>query len=135
VYDPTRSDNEEQSAAFAREICLDGKLPDEFARKVEALILATRHNATPAEGAAQLVVDIDLSILGKPEDRFWRYESDVRREFAFVPEEVFRAKRAEILEGFLRRDRLYNTEIFRERYERQARENLANSIQRLKSGA
>jgi predicted metal-dependent HD superfamily phosphohydrolase len=133
VYDPKRSDNEERSATVAREICGEGNLPEEFIRKVEGLILATRHNATPTDRDAQLMLDIDLSILGKGEDRFWRYERDVRREYAFVPEEIFRAKRAEILETFLKRDRIFNTARFEERYGKQARRNLEESIRRRRS--
>jgi predicted metal-dependent HD superfamily phosphohydrolase len=134
VYDPKRTDNEEQSAAFAREICREGKLPEELAQRVEELILVTKHNGAPADADGDLVVDIDLSILGKPTERFWRYERDVRTEYAFVPEEVFRLKRAEILETFLRRESIYHASAFRERYEKKARENLRASIARLRSG-
>ena len=132
IYDPTKSHNEERSAESARQICREAKLSEELGKRIESLILATRHNATPTDAAAQLVVDIDLSILGKPEDRFWRYERDVRKEYAFVPEEIFRAKRGEILEGFLKRDRIYNHTPFAERYETQARRNLNDSIQQLR---
>jgi predicted metal-dependent HD superfamily phosphohydrolase len=132
VYDPTRNDNEQLSAVFAREICREGELPADFGPRVDDLIMATRHAEEPCGAAAQLVVDIDLSILGKPADRFWRYEHDVRREYLFVPEDVFRTKRAEILEGFLRREVIYHTELFRQRYEKQARENLAASIAALR---
>jgi predicted metal-dependent HD superfamily phosphohydrolase len=132
VYDPTRNDNEQLSAVVAREVCREGGLPPDFGARVDDLIMATRHAEDPSEEAAQLVVDIDLSILGKSADRFWKYEDDVRREYSFVPEELFRTKRAEILEGFLRRESIYHTELFRDQYEKQARENLAASIARLK---
>jgi predicted metal-dependent HD superfamily phosphohydrolase len=133
VYDPTRHDNEPLSAQFGADLCHDAQLPVSFAKHLEELILATRHNATPRASQAQWMVDIDLSILGKPEDRFSRYERDVRKEYGFVPEEIFRSKRAEIMEAFLRRDRIFNHAFFVERYEKQARENLTASIGKLRS--
>ncbi|HUS36259.1 MAG TPA: N-methyl-D-aspartate receptor NMDAR2C subunit, partial [Verrucomicrobiae bacterium] len=71
VYDPRRNDNEEQSSAVASAICREARLPAEFGRRVEDLILVTKHNVLPADADGRLLVDIDLSILGKPEDRFW----------------------------------------------------------------
>ena len=70
VYDPTRNDNEQLSAVVAREVCREGGLPPDFGARVDDLIMATRHAEDPSEEAAQLVVDIDLSILGKSADRF-----------------------------------------------------------------
>jgi predicted metal-dependent HD superfamily phosphohydrolase len=77
-------------------------------------------------------VDIDLSILGQPPERFWEYESQIRREYEWVPENVFTEKRAEILQQFLSRKTIYGTSYFFEKYERQARINLAASIQKLR---
>jgi predicted metal-dependent HD superfamily phosphohydrolase len=55
------------------------------------------------------------------------------REFDSVPSLLFRRKRAEILESFLARPRIYTTELFGERYESQARHNLAKAIERLRA--
>jgi predicted metal-dependent HD superfamily phosphohydrolase len=44
---------------------------------------------------------------------------------------VFRRERKAILKEFLARPRIFGTARFRERYEEQARENLARSLQRL----
>ena len=120
IYDPTKSDNEEQSARFAADL----NLPSNFTSTVQSLILATRHNSVPTDTAAQIVVDIDLAILGQPPERFWRYETQIRQEYAFVPDPIFRSKRAEILESFLKRDRIYQTAILHDRHEIQARDNL-----------
>jgi predicted metal-dependent HD superfamily phosphohydrolase len=134
IYDPRRGDNEEQSAEFARALCREARAGDLVERRVVDLILVTKHNATPVNADAQLVVDIDLAILGQPEERFWRYEREIREEYAFVPEEVFRAKRAEILEKFLERERIYATDFFFGKYEELARENLRKSIAALRNG-
>ena len=79
----------------------------------------------------QLLVDVDLAILGAPPDRFDEYETQVRREYAHVPETDFRARRKRILEGFLSRPRLYATAAFFDSHEQQARANLRRSIGRL----
>jgi predicted metal-dependent HD superfamily phosphohydrolase len=132
VYDPQKPDNEEASARMAREVFYRAGLSSERTKKVEQLILATRHSFVPSDKDSALIVDIDLSILGANTDRFDRYEAAIRREYSFVPEIVFRSKRAEILEGFLSRSFLFTTQTFRERFELKARANLTRSLERLK---
>ena len=78
-----------------------------------------------------LLVDVDLSILGQPDERFREYEAQIRREYEWVPEEIFAAKRAEILQGFLARERIYTTDSFFGRFESEARTNLRNSLHHL----
>ena len=57
------------------------------------LIMATCHQAPPGDADAALVVDIDLAILAAPAPVYARYEADVRAEYAWVPEPLFRAGR------------------------------------------
>lgn len=63
VYDTKRQDNEERSADLARDAVARAGLPSEVGERVQ-LIMATRHDAMPTDGDMQLLVDIDLSILG-----------------------------------------------------------------------
>jgi len=77
-------------------------------------------------------VDIDLSVLGAGTERFLEYEEQIRQEYAWVPEEIFRTKRAEILERFLARDVIYRTPEFYQTHEKQARANLRASLERLR---
>lgn len=97
-----------------------------------ALILATQHHTLPDVPGAALVVDIDLSILGRPAAEFDRYEAAIRQEYEWVPEPAYRQARLRILDGFVARPAIYQTAFFQERYEAQARLNLARSIQRLR---
>lgn len=128
VYVPGRADNEARSARLARETLAAGGADERRQDVVARLILATRHGA-PAEGADErLIADVDLAILGADPARFDAYERDVRREYAAVPAPVFRARRAELLQGFLDRPQIYGTEPLRKRYEAAARRNLARSI-------
>src|SRR5579871_1864276 len=131
IYDATAADNEERSAALAKE-CLEWAGRADLGRTVAALVMATKlHNATAGTDAA-LVVDVDLSILGQDERRFAEYEAGIRAEYSWVAQKVFNAKRAEILQGFLKRQRIYATEHFWRKYEVQARRNLERAIRGLK---
>lgn len=134
IYDVTGHENEARSADWAVEELTAAGVSAERAERVRQHILATRHAALPQGQDQQLLVDIDLAILGAPRDRFEEYESQVRAEYAWVPEPLFRLKRAEVLSEFLARQPIYNTAPLREALERQARENLAYSLQQLRGG-
>lgn len=131
VYDPKRSDNEEQSACWAHRTLIEAGATPAVAQRVYELILATKHAAEPVGLDAALLVDIDLSILGAAPERFDDYERQVRQEYAWVPEVVFRRTRAGILRGFLARERIYHTQPFVERFEAPARANLQRSLDKL----
>jgi len=128
IYDTHARDNEEKSAALARQVLANAGAKDSLLSYVTDLILVTRHAALPETPDQHLVVDIDLSILGAPQDRFDEYERQVRQEYSWVDETFFRAVRCNILKEFLARPSIYSTERFRQSLERAARENLARSI-------
>lgn len=93
--------------------------------------MATRHTAVPHDVDAKVLVDVDLSILGASAERFDEYEQQVRDEYSWVPEFIFRRERKRILQEFLSRPTVFNTQVFLERYEQQARKNIERSIARL----
>ena len=131
VYGTRNQDNEEQSAEWARTAVEQAGLPASVGERVYALILATKHEAEAGTDDAALLIDVDLAILGATPERFEEYEQQVREEYSWVPGFMFRRKRREILEVFLARPHVYNTEHFRARYEAVARANLARSIEQL----
>jgi predicted metal-dependent HD superfamily phosphohydrolase len=133
IYNTRAPDNEEKSAEMAKSRISEAGGRDDLSDAVAALVMATKSHDPSLHPDAPLMVDIDLSILGKPEQRFWEYESQVRREYDWVPEGIFCTKRTEILERFLARERIYSTKHFFDRYEQQARANLQASVQKLKS--
>ena len=96
--------------------------------------MAPVHEA-PADGAdAQLLVDIDLSILGADEATYRQFEQDVRREYKWVPGPLFRRTRRKILQSFLDRQSIYSTAAFRDRLEEPARRNLFAAVRNLGLG-
>lgn len=133
VYDPKAGNNEEQSAALATR-CLEelGIVPSIIDR-ITQLIMTAKSHETGTDEDAKLMVDVDLSILGRGERRFHEYENQIQNEYAWVSGSVFASKRAEILQRFLDRSHLFATEWFRQKYEKPARRNLETSIMRLKS--
>jgi predicted metal-dependent HD superfamily phosphohydrolase len=124
IYDPQGKDNEARSADWAVEALAQAGANREVQQRVRALIMATCHDAEPEGDDAQLLVDIDLAILGADPARFAEYDAQVREEYRWVPEAVYRVKRREVLAGFLARPMIYATERFRDRFEGRARENL-----------
>jgi predicted metal-dependent HD superfamily phosphohydrolase len=79
---------------------------------------------------ARLVVDIDLSILGRSPQKFIKYERQIRQEYAWLSPQAFAAGRSTILQTFLGR-RIYSTKYFFRRYEAPARRNLVHSLAKL----
>lgn len=132
VYDSRRQDNEAASARQAR-LWLEQAGLHALAPRIEALILATCHQATAGDPDQALLVDIDLAILASPAPVYARYEADVRPEYAWVAEPLFRAGRAQLLRQLLAMPRLYQRDELASDWEKPARENLAASLARLQA--
>lgn len=122
--------NEELSGQIAGR---DPALRASFVWKVQTLIRSTNHKGSFLLSDCSLIRDLDLATLGTVEMAYDVYESRVRKEYDWVPEEIWRVKRAKVLQGFLDRKRIYLTDFWRDQRERQARENLQLAIERLKS--
>ena len=131
IYDVHRHDNEALSADWARTALQTAGAPADVAERVAALVLATRHSVAPQTADEQLLVDIDLAILGTAPARFAEYEAQIRREYAHVLQATFNGKRGAVLAGFLARPVLYGTPAMRERFEAPARANLQAALNSL----
>lgn len=128
IYKPTSSKNEAESADWAIDFLRRIEAPRDRCDRVYRHILATRHEAAPADPDAALLVDIDLSILGREREEYDRFEKNVRKEYRWVPWPLYRRKRREILESFLNRPNIYSGDYFRGKYEETARKNLERAI-------
>jgi predicted metal-dependent HD superfamily phosphohydrolase len=126
VYDPRAPDNEERSAALAAEqLTRLGVDPTEVIR----LVLLTRgHAVEPGDRNGALLCDADLSILAAAPDEYAAYARAVREEYAFVPEDAFRAGRAAILRGLLDLPALFHAHP---EWEAPARANLRAELETL----
>lgn len=128
IYDVKRNDNEERSADWAKAALISGGARADAAELVRKLVLTTRHAAEPVTLDEQVLVDIDLAILGAPEARFLEYDRQIREEYSSVPTWLFRRKRRAILRSFLRRPRIFSTQHFNALLEQRARSNLERAV-------
>ncbi|RUW69024.1 hypothetical protein [Mesorhizobium sp. M4B.F.Ca.ET.049.02.1.2] len=136
IYDSRAKDNEAKSAALAEQK-LAGRTDAARLGRIAAMILATATHELPSSRDADfsrdtaLLLDMDLAILGAAPGTFDTYEQAVRREYQWVEEPMWRAGRGAVLKSFLARPHIFHTDEFRQRFEPQARQNLARSLQAL----
>ena len=132
IYDARRFDNEQQSANLAVARLRHLKVSDEKIETVRQLILATKmHDSTDLNADGRLFLDFDLSILGADALAYQAYSRAIRREYDFVAESLYRSGRQRVLQNFLERDFIYLTDVCREKFELQARENIKREIAEL----
>lgn len=129
IYDPTRRDNEHQSARFAAELLRKWRSAPERIARVADLILATDGHQPRNDHPDQLwFLDFDLSILGSDPARYDQYAQQIRQEYQIVPDEAYRQGRRQVIERLLTRERIYLTEAMGNELEVSARENLKREL-------
>lgn len=132
VYDTGRSDNEARSAELLAAQAGNVADTDRF-RAAEAMIRETAAHGPSADPATRLMLDLDLAVLGAPSPAYAAYAAAIRREYAAVPDIAWRFGRGSVLERFLARSRLYQTDLFHDRLEATARANLAAEAEALRA--
>ena len=131
VYDPRAlgDANERDSAEFAEGLLTTLGVPAEVAADVARLVGLTAGHAT-ADGDADgaLLCDADLAILASPDERYAAYAAAIRREYAHVPEDAFRAGREQVLKALLELPSIYRLAPLRDAWEAKARANLEREL-------
>ncbi|WP_019549548.1 HD domain-containing protein [Streptomyces sulphureus] len=129
VYRPDRSENEDRSARLAEralpEAGVDASRTAEVARLVR---LTTSHAPSPDDAAGAVLCDADLSVLAGPPEAYARYAAQIRQEYSFVPEAVFRTARSEVLAQLLALPRVFSTPYGAEHWEEAARHNVQTEL-------
>lgn len=135
LYDTRAHDNEQRSAAWARQALEAMSVEAGLVDMVEACIVGTaRHElAQNAHPDLALFLDFDLAILAAPDASYDAYSRQIREEYAWVREDEYRAGRAAILQRFADRPALYFTPHLAARFEAQARRNIARELHALHS--
>ena len=129
IYDATRHDNEAESAKLAvARMSAEGVNPALIDEVSRLILLTTGHSVAPDDVLGARLVSIDLSILGALPERYDAYAATIRHEYSHVPENLYRAGRAAILGRFLEGGRLFADPAWADRFESQARANLAREI-------
>ncbi len=129
IYDSMASDNEERSADYAKRWCEKLSIPQ--GRLVAHLILKTKTHDAGDDVDAQVLIEADLAILGAREPAYRAYAENIRREYAWVPEENYRMGRRQILERFLTKPAIFH---LLGHLEEPARRNMAAEVARFASG-
>lgn len=125
VYDASRKDNEEASAARAAVELNQLGVNDGQIARVTAWIHATKHHT--AEGPISdlhYLLDFDLGVLGAAPHLYDAYAEGIRKEYSMYPDVMYNPGRKAVLNHFLEMDFIYKTPYFREHREAQARANL-----------
>lgn len=132
IYRPMSKLNEERSADWASVFGRSAGIAPDVVARICTHIMATRHLSPSTGGDSSLVVDIDLAILGAVPGRYNEFESDIRKEYRWVPGFIYNPKRASILQSFLDRPRIYHWAPVYDRFEGGARMNISEAIRALR---
>lgn len=131
IYDASSKSNEEKSASYAAERLQKMGLPQALILKTVNQILATKSHTKSDDPDTNYLLDADLSVLGKDSAIYFDYTRKVRKEYALYPDFLYKPGRKKVLKHFLELKSIFKTEHFRDKYEQQARKNIAAEIQLL----
>ena len=133
IYNSLKKDNEERSADFAKKILSQTNLATERIEKCYQLILATKtHHARDTNDLDEkLMIDLDLEILSRDWVTYKVYCQQIRKEYWMYPGPLFRKGRKQAMQHFLERPNIYQSAIYRQEKEAQARANIQREIEEL----
>lgn len=136
IYDVQRKDNELASAQYAQEDLRQTDLAPSDKSAIITMILATERHLPPVGATNDLLyfLDFDLCVLGAERAQYRAYAQKIRKEYAMYPDEIYFPGRKRILERLLNRKQLFQTKMFRQEYEEQARANVLEEMRRLCEG-
>ncbi|GAA2259543.1 hypothetical protein GCM10010415_21890 [Streptomyces atrovirens] len=136
VYLPDRSTNEERSARLAERALPEAGVSAEKTAEVARLVrLTVTHDPADDDRDGQVLCDADLAILAASPSSYAAYTAAVREEYHFVPNDAFRAGRADVLRQLLALPRLFRTPYGREHWEATARYNMRGELEMLSTPA
>ena len=131
VYNTLQKDNEEQSAALAEQRLREVTFPSERIHKCVQQILATKGHTISDIQDTNFFTDADLSILGASWEVYETYFRNIRKEYSYYPDLLYKPGRKKVLQHFLSMDKIFKTDKFFSRYEEQARKNLSAELEKL----
>jgi predicted metal-dependent HD superfamily phosphohydrolase len=125
ILESGRRDNEALSASLYLELSADVQC-EEMRSAINSMIMATLHDGTSLNQPDSIyMVDIDLSSFGLPWNEFLRDSLNLRAENPQVCDEEYQLNQTGFQRGLLARPRFYLSDFFYQRFEKQARANLA----------
>jgi predicted metal-dependent HD superfamily phosphohydrolase len=124
---PARQQSNEEASADLAAARL-GALGFDATEVVRLVLLTAGHEPAADDADGLLLCDADLAILATEPDVYDRYAAAIRREYAFVPEDAYRAGRGAILAGLHDRPDLYRILPQRDGWTSRARANLVREL-------
>jgi len=131
VYNPLKNDNEEKSAAMATDRLSQLNVSKDQKEKCRQQILSTRTHAVSDKPDTNYLTDADLAILGSDPESYSEYSRKVRKEYKYFPDLVYNPGRKKVLMRFLEMSNIFKTTYFQNKYEVQARLNMASELKSL----
>jgi predicted metal-dependent HD superfamily phosphohydrolase len=137
IYNPSSDRNEDDSASLWLSL-FENLIQPDLMEKVRYYIMATKaHDVSSSfDDDLKLFIDMDMSIVGRDEADYYLYASKIRKEYIHIDRQEYMTKRAQFLRSVFSENEKYifASEIFRNRYEKQARDNMKWECQYLESG-
>lgn len=128
-YNITRRGNEAQSAKDMVEFSTKAGVKRDVIDIAHACVIVTKHDVPPKTRDEEVMIDVDLSILGQPWSVYEHYTQDIRKEYAHVPGILYCIRRRYVMERFLEtRPYIFYTAFMREHFEKQARRNITQEL-------
>ena len=144
IYIPEEIKNEEKTVEFfcnyihknREKFQLSNRAMEMLEKWVSLFIIHTKTHVIAKSMPESLLsdlkyfLDLDLLILGETKENFDKYEENIRKEYYFVPWDLYKKGRTDVLVHFLKRENIYFTEKFQKRLEKKARKNIERSIKK-----
>jgi len=130
VYKATRADNEYQSALlFEKHI---SKTSFESTSASMLQIELTKEHLLSEDKDTNILMDLDLSILGSSPEKYDKYQRSIRKEYIIYPDFMYKKGRVKVLKSVLDTRSIFKTDYFKDKFEDQARINLWEELKGLR---
>jgi len=125
VYVPGRADNEKQSSETARQMMIKLGIDPVVIAKVARLILSTSEGSSRTTEIEQFVHDVDYWVVGSGRYRYIHYMRGIEKEFSSSSLTLrYRFGRIRFLLRTLMGRDIFDTDQFRDAFEKQAKSNI-----------
>lgn len=131
VYDPTKTNNENESGIVFVNFALEFGFLFDFAKEGHKLILLTDHKSDINSHLGKIICDCDL--VGFSFSNFLERSELVRKEYSHINDEQWKKGRLLFLKSMLDKEHIFKTVRFRKLYETEARNNINEEIVYLNS--
>ena len=130
VYKATRNDNEYQSALLFEKHIAKTSFGKISACKMQ--IELTKEHLLSEDEDTNILMDLDLSILGSRSEEYYKYQKNIRKEYSIYPDFMYKKGRVKVVKSMLASGPIFKTSYFKDKLEVQARVNLENELKNLR---